>query len=555
LEYDATTGAFIRIFVPAGSGGLRGLGGAVFGPDGNFYVASTSGGPPTSVLRYNGQTGAFIDVFVPAGSGGAVNLNEMVFGPNGNLFVSDFGASNVKEYDGTTGMFIKVFASTHVASNPEQLVFGPDGNLYLADESDVEEFDGTTGALIKAFPPGADAAARLPDGVAFGPDGSLYVSTAGPCCPDTRGEILKYNPMTGALMGLFVPPGSGGLGAVGHIAFHSDGYLYVTSGNTAGSNNPPRQIMRYDATTGAFVDVFIPPGSGGLNNPLSFTFAPSPTTPLPTPTFTKAFSPSVIQATGGSTLTFTITNPNGVPLTGGGFTDPLPAGLAIGSFAGFSVPGCGAGAMFGANGTTISLSNATIPAGGTCTAQIAIIANAPGVYMNTSSTVTSKQAAPGGPATDTLTVVLPPTIDKAFAVSQLQLFGPNSTTLTFTLTNPGANPTPLIDIEFTDTLPAVVVVSTPNGLTSTCSPTAPTAVPGSQLISLPSPGATLAPGGSCTISVNVTAVAIGAQLNTTSAVAAFGGAIIGSTATASVAVDPSLFMWFFLESGGGGGAH
>jgi len=98
--------------------------------------------------------------------------------------------------------------------------------------------------------------------------------------------------------------------------------------------------------------------------------------------------------------------------------------------------------------------------------------------VNTTSTVTSNEAGPGGPATDTLTVVLPPTLDKAFAVSQLQLFGPNSTTLTFTLFNPAANPIPLTDIEFTDTLPAVVVVSTPNGLTSTCSPTAPTASPG-----------------------------------------------------------------------------
>ncbi|MBN4003691.1 hypothetical protein [Nostoc sp. LPT] len=38
-----------------------------FGSDGNLYVGSIL---TNNVLRYNGKTGAFIDVFVPAGSGG-----------------------------------------------------------------------------------------------------------------------------------------------------------------------------------------------------------------------------------------------------------------------------------------------------------------------------------------------------------------------------------------------------------------------------------------------------------------------------------------------------
>ncbi len=266
LEYDLT-GTFVRTFVSVGSGGLNGI---VFGPDGNLYVSQ-----PTTVLRYNGQSGAFIGAFVTSGSGGAIDLDGLVFGPNGNLFAADFSAGNVKEYDGATGAFIKVFATPVAVSNPSEPLFGPDGNFYLGDEVDIEEFDGTTGAFIQSFPPGPGAAAIEPTTIAFGPDGNLYVGTSGPCCPEVMGEILKYNPTTGALIGVFVPAGSGGLQAVGHMVFRPDGNLYVTSTNTAG-NNSAKQIMRYNATSGAFVDVFIAAGNGGLIEAGDFTFAPTP---------------------------------------------------------------------------------------------------------------------------------------------------------------------------------------------------------------------------------------------------------------------------------------
>ncbi len=40
LRYDGSTGAFLDVFVPAGSGGLDGPLNATFGPDGNLYVGS-----------------------------------------------------------------------------------------------------------------------------------------------------------------------------------------------------------------------------------------------------------------------------------------------------------------------------------------------------------------------------------------------------------------------------------------------------------------------------------------------------------------------------------
>jgi hypothetical protein len=151
----------------------------------------------------------------------------------------------------------------------------------------------------------------------------------------------------------------------------------------------------------------------------------------------------------------------------------------------------------------------------------------------------------GGPVTYILvspvTVVLPPTISKAFADSELQLFGA-STALSFAITNPNATGS-LTGIAFTDTLPAGLVVSTPNGLIGSCGGGAITAVAGSNSISLT--GATLAGGATCTFSVNVSGTAVGTFTNTTGPVTASGGTIVGNTATATISVDFLYFYWFF----------
>jgi hypothetical protein len=129
----------------------------------------------------------------------------------------------------------------------------------------------------------------------------------------------------------------------------------------------------------------------------------------------------------------------------------------------------------------------------------------------------------------------------------VQLFA-GTTALSFTITNPAANPLPLTGIAFTDTLPGSppgLIVSTPdNGLSGSCDGGSITAVPGSASISLS--GATLAPGASCTFSVNVNGAAIGVQNNTTSNITASGPiTLIGVPATASTSVDFLFFYWFF----------
>lgn len=107
-----------------------------------------------------------------------------------------------------------------------------------------------------------------------------------------------------------------------------------------------------------------------------------------------------------------------------------------------------------------------------------------------------------------------------------------ATSLTFTITNPNASAS-LSGIGFTDSLPAGLVVATPNGLTGSCGGGAITAAAGSASVSLS--GATLAASAACNFAVNVSGTSTGAKNNVTSAVTSTEGGN-GLTASASLNV-------------------
>jgi hypothetical protein len=123
------------------------------------------------------------------------------------------------------------------------------------------------------------------------------------------------------------------------------------------------------------------------------------------PTISKAFNPVTIQPNGVSTLTFTITNPNGtVAAVGVAFDDFLQAGLSVATPNGLT-NSCGgtAGALTGSG--TISLSGGTIVASGLCTVAVNILGT-PGIHNNTSQPVISTNGGTGTSSnTATLTVV------------------------------------------------------------------------------------------------------------------------------------------------------
>jgi len=120
VRYNGKTGEFMDTFVPAGSAGVSGYFGFIFGPDGNLYAWSHSS---NAVVRFDGNSGAFLDYFVAPGSGGLNSPGGLAFGPDGNLYVSSSGTDQILRYDGRTGAFLDVFAVDPLMTNPANLVF------------------------------------------------------------------------------------------------------------------------------------------------------------------------------------------------------------------------------------------------------------------------------------------------------------------------------------------------------------------------------------------------------------------------------------------------
>jgi CSLREA domain-containing protein/uncharacterized repeat protein (TIGR01451 family) len=249
------------------------------------------------------------------------------------------------------------------------------------------------------------------------------------------------------------------------------------------------------------------------------------------PTFSKSFGATSIASSGSTSLSFTVGNPNATAmLTGVGFGDTLPSGLIVSTPNGLTGT-CGGGTITATQGTgAVSLSGATLAGGGSCTFSVNVSATAAGVQNNLTTAVTSTEGGSGTTASASLTVVAPPSIAKAFNPAGITPGG--TSTLTLTLTNPAANAVAASGVAVTDALPSGMVVATPSGLADSCGGTA-AATAGLGSVSLS--GGTIAAGGSCVVSVVVTAAQPGRYVNTTGAVSSTNGGT-GNMATATLSV-------------------
>src|SRR5260370_12581256 len=137
-------------------------------------------------------------------------------------------------------------------------------------------------------------------------------------------------------------------------------------------------------------------------------------------TIAKAFAPASIVLNGTSTITFTLTNPNGIGLTGAGFTDnfPVAPGPMTTTAAAQNYIGAGRGTCTGAipsAGTgpaaSVTFTGIAIPANSSCTVLVDVTSGTAGNYTKLAPGVTAAETgATVGPASNpaTLAVGRPP---------------------------------------------------------------------------------------------------------------------------------------------------
>ncbi len=251
------------------------------------------------------------------------------------------------------------------------------------------------------------------------------------------------------------------------------------------------------------------------------------------PTVTKAFG-GTFQAGGNTTMTLVVANPagNAGPLTNINMTDLLPGNMVIDDPNGLILAPGGCLAVTAVAGSgSVTVTGGTLNPGVSCSITVRVTTPTDstgqpgGVYTNTTSAPTGRNngvTLTGNPATATVPVtgpnMLPPNLSKAFLASPINKGG--FTTLTFTITNPNA--TQLRGVNFTDNLLPGLIITNPNGLTTTnCGAPTVTAAATTTLISLTR--GTIPANGTCTITVNVTGVVPGVYTNNTSQVGSVNG--------------------------------
>lgn len=294
LRFSGSDGSFRGVFADQSTGGLNDPRDIVLdGPfgDPNSTVLVNSGNAPAApgndrILRFD-QAGNFIEELSDFSTTGAgfVDPGGAVFGPNGNFFVGSRAQGSVLEFDSTNGSFVgEVFDPTAAGIDfPRGFVFGPSGDLFIGNGSNPSTGVGQD-AILRIDPAGnattlfdtSNLGAFSPLDVILSPDGSRLVVSSefpfqGGAIPNA-GSIVVIdidNPTNFSVLN----PGNDEFGdpilsAPRGLGFAPDGTLFASSTGNG-------RLLRFDIDSREFLGVFAE--FDGLNGQaLNFVNVPAP---------------------------------------------------------------------------------------------------------------------------------------------------------------------------------------------------------------------------------------------------------------------------------------
>ena len=326
----------------------------------------------------------------------------------------------------------------------------------------------------------------------------------------------------------------------GTVTATSNGTALTLSGGSIPPSSSCTVTVNVTSTAaGSYTNSSGPVSSGNAGTG-SAASANLTTTLLAAPSVTKAFAPNSLAKNAVSVLTITLSNGSSTAITAAQFTDSYPTGL-VNSSAAAGATSCGGTVSASNGGSSVGLSGATVPANGSCTVTVNVTSASAGAYLNSTGPVTSSNASPGAAASDTMTVLNPPSVSESFTASSVVVN--QSSLLTITLTNP--NSTAISGAAFTDSYPANLVNTASAAGATSCVGGTVTASNGGNSVALS--GATIPAGGSCTVTVNTTSAVAGAYSNSTGSVStgnAGSGAAASATLTTTLQAAPTALKVF-----------
>jgi hypothetical protein len=190
-----------------------------------------------------------------------------------------------------------------------------------------------------------------------------------------------------------------------------DSTVTMTGGAIPANGSCTVKVNVYAPSAGVYVNVL---PSGALQTSNGNSVAPAEATltvgvaSALAPALGKTFSPASINAGGHSTVTITLSNPDGtVASLTAPLDDILPSGLVVAGTGPNASNTCGGMFTPSTGDSTVTMKGGAIPANGSCTVQFDVYAPGAGVFVNTLP-AGALQTAHGGSAaaaTATLTVL------------------------------------------------------------------------------------------------------------------------------------------------------
>lgn len=182
-------------------------------------------------------------------------LGDAVVLDDGRVVVSCLDTRRLAQIDPESLSIVGDFSCCEDAEgpfDPVALALSPDGSIVLAGVEQIEMFDVESGEFLGVAVEAGVLEATSYDDFLFGPDGNLYVSA------NPNVGVLRFNAETFVFLDVFVPAGVGHGGtSVFGLAFNKNGDLFLSTccSDVASLPEDVASILKLDGETGALIEV------------------------------------------------------------------------------------------------------------------------------------------------------------------------------------------------------------------------------------------------------------------------------------------------------------